>query len=196
MDELSEILARATASIEPGYFRLSIHGGDPIYRERVYCYELYHQMRKLWPMNCAFTLNGEVDKAAHPILTRLGADGFKPDLLIHQPGEMGGNHAVMEVKSARASRNGLAKDINTLATFLGAVGYKRGIYLIYGEEISERFVEHIKDAGAAVKLPAPIEVWLHRAPGEPAKHSLSLETQNPSGPLAKAETTHTKPSSH
>jgi hypothetical protein len=109
MHELSDLLAKATAAIEPGYFRLSIHGRDPVYRERVYCYELYHQMRKLWPNDCAFCLNGEVDKAAHPILMTLGADGFKPDLLVHRPGDMGGNHAVMEVKSARAVRSGSPK---------------------------------------------------------------------------------------
>jgi hypothetical protein len=47
MDELTGILAAATAAIEPGYFRLNIDGGSPVYRERVYCYELYHQMRSL-----------------------------------------------------------------------------------------------------------------------------------------------------
>jgi hypothetical protein len=35
MQKLSNVLAAATAAIEPGYFRLSIHGGDPVYRERV-----------------------------------------------------------------------------------------------------------------------------------------------------------------
>jgi hypothetical protein len=44
MDELSQVLAEATQAIEPGYFRLAIDGGDPVYRERVYCYELYHQI--------------------------------------------------------------------------------------------------------------------------------------------------------
>jgi hypothetical protein len=48
MNELSDVLAEATAAIEARYFRLPIAGGDPIYRERVYCYELYHQMRLLW----------------------------------------------------------------------------------------------------------------------------------------------------
>jgi hypothetical protein len=65
MQELTNLLAGATAAIEPEYFRLSIHGGVPAYRERVYCYELYHQMRALWPEGCPFWLNGEVDKAAH-----------------------------------------------------------------------------------------------------------------------------------
>ena len=45
MNELSDVLADATRSIEAEYFHLSIDGGGPVYRERVYCYELYHQMR-------------------------------------------------------------------------------------------------------------------------------------------------------
>lgn len=39
-------------------------------------------MRKLWPEGSPFVLNGEVDKRAHPILGRLGADGVTLDFLI------------------------------------------------------------------------------------------------------------------
>src|SRR5262245_39939149 len=49
MNMLSNLLALATADIDQEYFQLPIHGGGPVYRERVYCYELYHQMRRRWP---------------------------------------------------------------------------------------------------------------------------------------------------
>lgn len=175
MQQLSTVLKAATAAIEAGYFRLSIHGGDPVYRERVYCYELYHQMRLLWPRGCAFALNGEVDKAAHPILTKLGADGFRPDLLVHTPGDMAGNHAVMEVKSARGVRAGFPKDLHTLSVFRRAVGYERAIYLIYGEEISDRLIEAMAGYATKAGLPFPIELWLHSAPGHPAVHATTLQ---------------------
>lgn len=42
-------IRRATASIDAGYFSLAIAGSDPVTRDRVYCYELYHQMRSIWP---------------------------------------------------------------------------------------------------------------------------------------------------
>ena len=45
--ELTNILKKATESIEGQYFQLSLDGGDPVYRERLYCYELYHQIRCL-----------------------------------------------------------------------------------------------------------------------------------------------------
>jgi hypothetical protein len=43
-----EALAQATQAIEASYFLLPIAGRDrPIKRERVYCYELFHQLRSL-----------------------------------------------------------------------------------------------------------------------------------------------------
>jgi hypothetical protein len=39
MNELNDLLAAASAAIEPGYFRLNIYGGEAVYRERVYTYE-------------------------------------------------------------------------------------------------------------------------------------------------------------
>ena len=38
MHQLSELLADATEAIGLGYFRLKIHGGPSVYRERV-CYQ-------------------------------------------------------------------------------------------------------------------------------------------------------------
>ena len=57
MKQLTRILEEATASIASAYFRLPIDGGGPVYRERVYCYELYHQMRLRWPRRGPFMLN-------------------------------------------------------------------------------------------------------------------------------------------
>jgi hypothetical protein len=179
MNELSDLLASATAGIEPGYFRLSIFGGNPVYRERVYCYELYHQMRLRWPEGCAFVLNGEVDKAAHPKLTELGAAGYKPDLLVHTPGDMAGNHAILEVKSVPAARPGYAKDLRTLNVFRKVVGYARAIYLIYGETLTRDDFDRIISGTAKLGLTEPIEIWLHVAPGEPAFCETILEPRAP-----------------
>jgi hypothetical protein len=102
VEELSRIISDATRLIEPAYFRLNIAGGDPVYRERVYCYELYHQMRVHWSADTPYYLNGEVDKTGHSLLTELGVGRRKPDLLVHRPGDMIGNHAVIEVKRRMA----------------------------------------------------------------------------------------------
>lgn len=168
MDELTSILEDATEAIQPCYFHLNIDGGDPVYRERIYCYELYHQMRVGWPPKSPFYLNGEIDKAAHPILMELGAAYAKPDLLVHTPGYMSGNHAVIEVKSQAATTKGIRADLRKLAIFISDVGYQRAIYLIYGYEVHatfERVQAMIEDDGDA----APIEFWVHSEPGQPAR---------------------------
>jgi hypothetical protein len=175
MEELTKVLAEATGAIEDGYFHLDIDGGDPVYRERVYCYELYHQMRLRWPAGCPFYLNGEIDKAAHPILIELGADYAKPDLLIHRPGYMTGNHAIIEVKSSRAPNAGIKKDLRTLSLFRSVVGYERAIYLIYGDEVDDKLVGRIQHAATETKNLAPIEVWIHQMVGEPAINAFELK---------------------
>ena len=172
MQELTSIIKGATAGIGRDYFLLRIDGGDSIYRERIYCYELYHQMRLRWPDNTKFYINGEIDKAAHPILRKLGADYAKPDLLIHKPGYMKGNHAIIEVKSAGANTKGIRKDLTTLSLYRSKVGYQRAIYLVYGYEANVAAERIIRMANESHKL-ATIELWLHQKPGEPASfHSL------------------------
>lgn len=173
MEQLSDIFRAATAAIEREYFRLEIAGGDPIYRERVYCYELYHQMRSRWPDGTRYYLNGEVDKAAHPILSELGISLSKPDLLVHQPGYMEGNHAVIEVKHSAATAYGLKKDLRTLSAFVSKVGYQRAILLIYGVAAADQ-VSTIRREAAKMKELAPVEIWLHREVGSPAEHILTL----------------------
>ena len=58
-----------------------------------------------------FYLNGEIDKAAYPILRTMSADRAKPDLLVHKPGYIKGNHASIEVKSPAADADGIRKDL-------------------------------------------------------------------------------------
>jgi hypothetical protein len=156
------------------YFHLNIDGGDPIFRERVYCYELYHQMRKNWPSNCPYYLNGELDKRAHPILQKLGADHAKQDLLVHTPGSMAGNYAVIEVKHSTATA-GVRKDLKTLHLFLRKVGYQRAIYLIYGREANAEGVAKIGAVANEFSELMPIEVWLHSGARQPATHYTTLQ---------------------
>ncbi|BCG79881.1 hypothetical protein MesoLj113b_34230 [Mesorhizobium sp. 113-3-3] len=165
---MTAILEHATAAIPPEYIHLQIDGGDPIYRERVYCYELYHQMRSIWPAGTPFYLNGEIDKAAHPILVELGAAYAKPDLLVHQPGYMVGNYAIIEVKSARPPLSGIRKDLETLALFRTKVGYKRAIYLLFGNEVNDALLARIEGASKVASKDIPVEIWFHPKPSASA----------------------------
>jgi len=177
MKELTAVLTEATRSIDAAYFHLNIDGGDAIYRERVYCYELYHQMRNQWPRESPFYLNGEIDKSAHPILTELGAAHAKPDLLVHMPGYMDGNYAIIEVKSPRASLREIKIDLDKLAIFVNRVGYRRAIYLHYGYD-NDGVVKRVAEISSLMEGLPSIELWLHSNVGEPAEMVLQLKGKN------------------
>ena len=75
--------------------------------ERVYAYELYHQMRLLQADFNEYTINGEIDKRGHKIIK----EPFNPDFVIHRQGEMIGNYCVIELK-IRIDKDGIKKDFN------------------------------------------------------------------------------------
>lgn len=177
MDELTQILIDATRQIEPGYFKLAIDGDAPIYRERVYCYELYHQMRLCWPKSCKHVLNGEVDKSGHHLLRELKLDGFKPDFLIHRPGWMMDNFAIMEVKRHRARGEDISKDLAALTLFVRKAKYRRAIYLVFGEN-AEKTLRHVRRIAGGMGCLAEIELWAHAQAGESARHVDTLLAKN------------------
>jgi hypothetical protein len=160
MEQLTQILRDATAAIGAEYFLLPIHGAGPVYRERVYCYELYHQMRLRWPADCIYRLNGEVDKIRHPYFQDGAAP--KPDLLVHQPGHAN-NYAIIEVKSCPATAYGIRKDVHILSVFRNECGYQRAIYLMYAAG-PHGILARVQELAAGVEHLAPIELWLHAAP--------------------------------
>jgi hypothetical protein len=126
-------IADAAASVDTQFFQLPVAGqGNPVNRERVYCYELYHQLRSKWPVNCRYSLGGEVDKTGHPLIRGGALDRAKPDLIVHVPGDMESNLAVVEVKGGIPLGNAIALDFHKLLEFRLRAGYAAAIYLVYG----------------------------------------------------------------
>lgn len=171
MDEFDQILAEATQLIAESYFMLPVAGREwPIYRERVYCYELYHQLRLKWTVNCVYSLGGEVDKRGHPLIRGNNLDNRKPDFLVHVPGNMR-NYAVIEVKPITAAEGEIVEDVDTLQAFHEHAGYERGLLLLYGNaRTTEQRNAQIE---LAVRERAPaVEVWHHLGTGNPARRVL------------------------
>jgi hypothetical protein len=75
-----------------------------------------------------------VDKAGHQLIRGNDLDNAKPDLIIHAPGGMDDNLAVVEIKPASRAREGAAQDLRKLAAFCDpALGrYAGGFFLVYG----------------------------------------------------------------
>lgn len=173
---IEDILQKATAGIEDQYFQLPVAGQeDPIYRERVYCYELYHQLRSQWPEHSPYSLSGEVDKGGHRLIRGNGLDNVKPDFLVHVPGTMDHNLLVIEVKPVNARDEGIKKDLETLTAFHDYGHYKRALYLIYGDSNTDfhKFRKSVlffakKNRKNTINLDA-VELWHHEAPGTSAK---------------------------
>ena len=128
-----ELLQQATIEIAAEYFRLPVTDmplGSS--RERVYCYELYSRLQSLWPDALQrYSLAGEVDKASHPRITRTRAKNKKPDFIIHSPGNMDDNLAVIEVKRT-TNLTEVQKDMETLKFFKSDAGYQAGVLLLFG----------------------------------------------------------------
>lgn len=174
MQELDKIISDATGKITGNYFQLTVHGqGIVIFRERFYCYELYHQMRCIWP-ETNWQICGEIDKSGHPILRDARES---PDFLVHVPGE-DANYAIIEVKPANFIKKGLIKDFETITRFMinNGAGYERGICFIYGntpkliEKISNAVQVFVDKGGDA----SNIEIWHHPEVGGNARH-ISIE---------------------
>lgn len=156
-------LQSATAGIDKDYFQLPVYGKEsPVYRERCYCYELYHQLRKRWK-NEFYKLCGEIDKSGHPVIR----GNTKPDFLIHAPEAMDHNFAVIEVKPINGKQKGIAKDIETLGAFLDDANYEHAYYLIYGSEDSGRALEIATRLLVQIN-DSKIQLWHHSTAGTPA----------------------------
>lgn len=128
-----EALKKATREVPPDYFQFKVAGqARPIYRERGYCYELYHRLRVALPHDFHYSLAGEVDKSGHPIIQTPPLNRRKPDFLVHSAGDMRSNLLAIEVKPGTVTRRGIEKDIETLISCLNQANYEYGILLIYG----------------------------------------------------------------
>jgi hypothetical protein len=101
-------------------------------KERVYCYELYHQLKL--KLNKYFGkgmyLFGETDKTEYLELERK-----IPDFIIHEPGSNDNNFLAMEVKRINANPMDIGKDINKIEEFLTnpVLRYQFGCVLLFGK---------------------------------------------------------------
>jgi hypothetical protein len=138
---VDRLLAVATQHVGAEYYSIPRDGMDGHYRERAYCYELYHQMRLGWPClgQQGLLINGELDKSHHVLFKEASIRDAKPDFLVHSPGNREGNHTIIEVKKSDSGEAKWCNDIETIAAFMKKrtpekylPDYRHGIFLIFG----------------------------------------------------------------
>jgi hypothetical protein len=131
-----ELIKDALSQVEGEYFNLvTTYDGLGIVRERVFCYEFYHQMRLAMQGRYDISLNGEIDKRGHRDFQK--GHQRNPDFVFHTPGTHGNNTIVMEVKGKLDDREGVLKDFETLSIFVNNYHYKFGIFVVYNHTIRQ-----------------------------------------------------------
>lgn len=132
-----DLIKEALSTIDAGYFRLATtYEPSGITRERIFCYELYHQIRSRMPEGCPLTLNGEIDKRGHIEFDR--KDQKNPDFVFHIPGTMEGNTLLVEVKGTLDySVKDITDDLETALRFVSKYRYVAGLFILYNHNLRE-----------------------------------------------------------
>ncbi len=144
LQKFYQALRKSAEKIEEKYFFVKVaYRNEVSLRERIYCYELYHQLRSNLPIEFGYTLFGEPDKSGHPEFKR----ALKPDFIFHVPGTMENNVVVIEVKPIDARRNKIREAIKNLKVFLETKEYGYAILLVFGlrNELPEKFTSTYDD---------------------------------------------------
>ncbi len=135
MRDILNNICKAGVQVTQNYFKLeTTYEPSGIVRERVFCYELYHQLRLVLGDNHKLTLNGEIDKRGHRDFRE--EDMKNPDFVFHIPGQHEGNTVIFEVKG-NLDTDGIIKDFETMTTFVSNYKYKAGVFLLYNHTLSE-----------------------------------------------------------
>ena len=131
MEYLSYVI-EALNRIEQQYIRLpAIHKASGLIRERVFCYEFYHQMRCVIPPDREVVINGEIDKRGYPAFNK-----ENPDFAFHIPGSNAGNAVVCEVKGD-IRKPGLAKDLETICSLIEDKYCQSGVLIVLANSFAQ-----------------------------------------------------------
>lgn len=135
--ELIKLIKDALENVGEEYYKITTtYKTLGIIRERVFCYELYHQMRLIQDKKKLYNIqiHGEIDKSGH---VNFKGSYRNPDFVFHVPGSMEGNAIVVEVKG-RLDNDGICKDFETLSKFTDKKHYYQlGVFIIYNYTIDD-----------------------------------------------------------
>lgn len=132
--EFLKYICEAIGRVDKPYFNVQSAVLSDIKRERVFCYELYHQMRLILGDRKDLTINGEINKVAHSHFSEY-LKNADPDFIFHTQGTHTNNRIVMEVKCSIDNSNEIEADLKTLLEFLNnsqnqEYSYNVGVFLL------------------------------------------------------------------
>lgn len=116
-----------------------------VYRERVFCYELYHILRQMQD-NKEFKykfrdINAEIDKSGDTAFKT----HYNPDFIFHTQGKDKQNFCAVELKVSLYGNSvqGVKKDFSTLADLIANHNYKIGVFILINNKfctLNKRFL--------------------------------------------------------
>ncbi len=137
-DTFKSALVSSSCNIDGQFFavqRYAEEGPEQVQRERVYCYELYHQLRSRLGDSFPYVLHGELDKRGQEFIeTRMKSEPV-PDFVVHRPGRIGFEDQLVAIEVKTCQGFSVAagqRDVDKLVGFVQYVGYLHGILLVVG----------------------------------------------------------------
>lgn len=127
-DKFKSLFMEGLSALKSDFYKIENTSGIELYRERVFCYELYHQfslLRMKYAIPEYIKFHGELSKSGHA--SQVG--DICPDFLIHKPGSDDFNIAAIEVKVKLYGGEKHAKDIRTLALLIDTLDYRMAYIL-------------------------------------------------------------------
>jgi hypothetical protein len=128
-DSYIKLIFDALQKVGDSYFEIKMTGMEnEKRRERVFCYELYHQMRLFQDRDntLSLSINAEIDKSGHKVI----CENFNPDFVIHRQGVMA-NYCVIEVKT-NPDVGKILKDFTTIKCMMHYYDYRYGVFILTG----------------------------------------------------------------
>ncbi|MCB1186894.1 hypothetical protein KDL29_06965 [bacterium] len=159
---LAAHLIVACEKISDNFFNIKVaNSKDTVYLERVYSYELYHQIRLIIGDVSPIEVFAEPDKSGHPD-AKNELKNKKPDLVFHSSGTHDDNHLVAEVKNSDYSVPRIYEDVEKLYNFYRSrkFGYKETVLIIFGQK-SETRGKGIVKLMRKNKLSFPLKIIVH-----------------------------------
>ena len=136
-----QFIEDALNNVDKNYYSIVTGDNDRqkiVFRERVFCYEFYHQMRRIQETSrFSINIDAEINKSGHEVIE----EDFDPDFVIHKRGSMRKNYAVIEVKMRLEN---FRKDFETLCCMINKYNYKCGVFILLNNSY-DKFVEKARE---------------------------------------------------
>jgi len=142
----------ALLSVAPDYFCVKLPDGSQAFQERIFAYELYHQLRLQFKEN--WYVNGEFCKGLSLVPRVNRTNWIIPDLVIHQPATIENNLVAVEIKSSQnLAPKDLLADLQKLEMYTDpkqGLGFCIGIMLIVNSDFNHVFSRASDDLKASI----------------------------------------------